>query len=300
MTNIEEQRFIRVGGIDQWIQIRGGNRDNPVLLVLHGGPGSPYALFTPLLREWEEHFTVVQWDRRGAGKTLGRNGREGCGEMSFERCAQDAVEVVEFLRGHLDKDKVVLLAGSMGTMIGTPLVQRRPDLFEAYVATDLYVDMVDNEAESYRLALLKNPKAAKALAAIGPDPTAWDHKAWEVKMRWSMDNAVLGKLFMPLVLKREVYGWRDLRHVLAGFGYSKKALFDDFMGFSAEPDFEVPVVFLQGADDEVTVRSLAEAYFARVTAPSKRMALIPDAGHFAAFTRPDRFLAELLGAVERP
>jgi len=296
MTNIEEQRFQSIGGVEQWIQIRGENRDNPVMLVLHGGPGSPYALFTPLLREWEEHYTVVQWDRRGAGKTLRRNGREGCGEMSFERCVADAIELVEHLCSYLGKDKVVLFAGSMGTMIGTPLVQRRPDLFEVYVATDLYVDMIDNEAESYRRAL-RNPKAAKALAAIGPDPAKWDHRAWEVKMRWSMDNAVLGKLFLPLVLRREVYGWRDLRHVMAGFGYSKKALFQDFMSFRADPAFEVPVVILQGSDDDVTVRSLAEDFFARVTAPSKRMALVEGAGHFAAFTHPARFL-ELL--VERP
>ncbi|HWO58442.1 MAG TPA: alpha/beta hydrolase [Umezawaea sp.] len=299
MTSIEEQRYQRIGGIDQWIQIRGENRDNPVLLVLHGGPGSPYALFTPLLREWEEHFTVVQWDRRGAGRTLRRNGRDGCGEMSFERCVEDAIELVDHLRDHLEKDKVVLMAGSMGTMIGTPLVQRRPDLFQVYVATDLYVDMIDNEAESYRRAL-RNPKAAKALAAIGPDPASWDLRAWEVKMRWSMDNAVLGKLFLPLVLRREVYGWRDLRHVAAGFGYSKEALFEDFMAFTASPDFEVPVVVLQGEDDDVTVRSLAEDYFARVTAPRKALALIEGAGHFAAFTHPDRFLELLLAEVERP
>jgi pimeloyl-ACP methyl ester carboxylesterase len=127
--------------------------------------------------------------------------------MSFERCVEDAIELVDHLRSYLEKDRVVLLAGSMGTMIGTPLVQRRPDLFQVYVATDLHVDMIDNEAESYRRAL-RNPKAAKALAAIGPDSATWDLRAWEVKMRWSMDNAVLGKLFLPLVLRREVYGWR--------------------------------------------------------------------------------------------
>jgi pimeloyl-ACP methyl ester carboxylesterase len=178
-------------------------------------------------------------------------------------------------------------------------VQRRPDLFEVYVATDLYVDMVENEKESYRRAL-RNPKAVKALTAIGSDPAAWDLEAWEVKMRWSMDNKVLGKLFLPLALGREVYGWRDLRHLLAGFGYSKKALFNDFMSFRAEAEFEVPVVILQGADDDVTVRSLAEDYFARVKAPSKRMELIEGAGHFAAFTHPDRFLALLLEKEERP
>src|SRR5918993_5864285 len=84
-NGIVEQRFVRVGGIDQWIQIRGEDRDNPVLLVLHGGPGWPNAVFTLPLRSWERHFTVIQWDHRGAGKTLGRIGKVGSGEMTFNR-----------------------------------------------------------------------------------------------------------------------------------------------------------------------------------------------------------------------
>ena len=84
-NGIVEQRFVPIGGIDQWIQIRGEDRDNPVLLVLHGGPGWPNAVFTLPLRPWERHFTVVQWDHRGAGKTLGRNGKAGSGEMTFDR-----------------------------------------------------------------------------------------------------------------------------------------------------------------------------------------------------------------------
>ena len=67
-NGIVEQRFVRVGGIDQWIQLRGEDRDNPVLLILHGGPGWPNAVFTLPLRPWEQHFTVVQWDHRGRAR----------------------------------------------------------------------------------------------------------------------------------------------------------------------------------------------------------------------------------------
>jgi pimeloyl-ACP methyl ester carboxylesterase len=117
-NRIVEERFVRVGEIDQWIQIRGEDRDNPVLLVLHGGPGWPNAVFTLPLRPWEQHFTVVQWDHRGAGKTLGRNGKVGSGEMTFSRRVADAIELVEFLRHYLAKDKVILVAESMGTLTG--------------------------------------------------------------------------------------------------------------------------------------------------------------------------------------
>ena len=71
---IVEERFVRIGGIDQWVGIRREDRDNPVLFLIHGGPGASSSIFTPLIRSWENHFTVVQWDQRGGGKTLGRTG----------------------------------------------------------------------------------------------------------------------------------------------------------------------------------------------------------------------------------
>ncbi len=71
---IVEERFVRIGAIEQWISIRGEDRNNPVLLVLHGGPGSCYSIFTSHLRPWEKHFTVVQWDQRGGGENIQTNG----------------------------------------------------------------------------------------------------------------------------------------------------------------------------------------------------------------------------------
>lgn len=73
-NGIDEARYVEAGGIQQWITIRGEDRNNPVLLFLHGGPGDAtnrwgYAGF----RLWLKHFTVVQWDQRGAGRTFGKN-----------------------------------------------------------------------------------------------------------------------------------------------------------------------------------------------------------------------------------
>jgi pimeloyl-ACP methyl ester carboxylesterase len=307
---IVEERFVRLGGIDQWIGIRGENRANPVLLILHGGPGSPYSIFTPLLRSWEEHFTVVQWDRRGVGKTLGRNGKAGCGELTFDRMADDAVELVEYLRGYLRQDKVVLLAGSMGTLLGTRLALRRPDLFHAYVATDCYADMARNEAVGYQMALDRaraagNARAVKALEKIGPDPSRWDVRAWGVKMQWAMrtdpvtPNGAM-KLVMARVLTSPTHTLRDVGHWLRGFGYARDRLYSEFMAYDAArlgSRFEVPFFVFQGDTDVVTVTGLAEEWFAEVQAPTKGLMSIRGAGHFCAFTQPEQFLRGLLSQV---
>jgi pimeloyl-ACP methyl ester carboxylesterase len=309
-NRIVEQRFIKVGGVDQWIQIRGEDRDNPVLLVLHGGPGWPNAVFTLPLRPWERYFTVVQWDHRGAGKTLRRNGKAGSGEMTFDCRVADAVEVIEFLRRHLGVDKVVVLAESMGTLTGLPLAERRPDLVAALVATDLYVAMVANEARKYQLTLERlrtagNAKGVAALEGIGGDPTRWDLRAWNTNMAWAFRTNLPTpnldrRLLFPLALSSPLYSLRDLYSLFMGFQWSTAQMFEELMAYDAwrlGPRFEVPFFLFQGQSDVITLTTLAEEYFEEVEAPTKGLALIPDAGHFAAFTQPERFLAELLARV---
>src|SRR5579859_292608 len=92
-NGIDEANYVKIGGIEQWITIRGEDRKNPVLLLLHGGPGDAtnpwgYAGF----RNWLKYFTVVQWDQRGAGRTLGRNRATVASTITVDRMVQDGVE----------------------------------------------------------------------------------------------------------------------------------------------------------------------------------------------------------------
>jgi hypothetical protein len=38
-NGIESLEPVRIGGIEQWIEVRGQNVNNPILLFIHGGPG---------------------------------------------------------------------------------------------------------------------------------------------------------------------------------------------------------------------------------------------------------------------
>src|SRR5437867_11259392 len=93
---IDEGRYLMVGGIEQWITIRGEDRRNPVLLFLHGGPGdatNPWGY--AVLRSWLKFFTVVQWDQRGTGRTLGKSGPSVAPTITIDRMTQDGIELAE-------------------------------------------------------------------------------------------------------------------------------------------------------------------------------------------------------------
>ncbi|WP_433058059.1 alpha/beta fold hydrolase [Dactylosporangium sp. CS-033363] len=304
-NGIVEGRYVNIGGVEQWLQIRGEDRTNPVLLVVHGGPGSPYSVFTPVLREWERFFTVVHWDRRGAGKTLRRNGFNA-EELDFELMVNDGIEVAEHLREYFGQDRILLMAGSMGTIVGLPMVKRRPDLFCAYVGTDFYVNMVENERKGRldtidRLRAANNKRGVAALEKLDDDPRTWDVKSWGTRMQWSMGtdpttgNAALTRLFKLLLTKPD-YSLADVSAWLKGFGKSRDTMFEQFMRWDARAlgtSFEVPFYLFQGARDVVTLTGPAVEYFAEVDAPEKQLVLIENASHFCAFSEPGQFLSAL-------
>ena len=80
-----EAGFVPIGGIEQWVSIRGENRDNPAIVIVHGGPGVANSAFQNTYQGWEKCFTVIQWDQRGAGKTFGRSGGNATPGMTLDR-----------------------------------------------------------------------------------------------------------------------------------------------------------------------------------------------------------------------
>ncbi|HEX8176470.1 MAG TPA: alpha/beta hydrolase [Pyrinomonadaceae bacterium] len=307
---IDEGMFARIGGIEQWIQIRGESRSNPAVIILHGGPGFSYTPFTEIFRPWEKHFTVVQWDQRGAGRTYGRNGKAGSEEMSIGRMAQDGIEVAEFVRNRLGTEKVILLAHSWGTILGMEMVARRPDLFHAYVGTGQIVDMPRNEDTSYNLLLERvrmegDEKAVKALEGIGRPPYK-DFNTWMVKGRLAVTHAppsssgrALPNVFVA-ALTTPGYSLKDAYSLFAAFGFSSETLFGELMAYDARrlgTKFEVPIFILQGDSDLQSPSVLAAEYFSSLEAPRKELVMLKGEGHTALLLLPDVFLTELLSKV---
>src|ERR1700730_2536534 len=91
-NGIEEGMYVKIGGIDQWIQIRGEDRGNPVILFVHGGPGGSTIPMPSGWQPWEKFFTIVQWDQRGAGRTFRATGSSIAATMTLAQMTQDGVE----------------------------------------------------------------------------------------------------------------------------------------------------------------------------------------------------------------
>jgi pimeloyl-ACP methyl ester carboxylesterase len=306
---IDEAKYLKVGGIEQWVTIRGENRANPVVLVLHGGPGDAtnpwgYAGFRP----WLKTYTVVQWDQRGSGKTLGRNGKDSAAALTIDRLVQDGVELADALRTSLRKDKIILVGHSFGSVLGVLMAKAKPELFSAFVGTG----QVGDPSRGYTVAfeaLLAHARAAgdaravRELEEVGPPPYK-DGQGYRVQRRWSNlfegADAFIASM-LGFALDAPGYTMHDVNDWLDGQMVSADHLVPESSGLTAASltgRFALPVFVIQGADDFTTPTSLARTFVDGVEAPRKAFVTIKG-GHFAVFMNTPEFLKEL-GALLTP
>jgi pimeloyl-ACP methyl ester carboxylesterase len=175
-SGVHEAGYVQIGGIPQWIEMRGQSRSNPVILWLHGDPGAAIiaASHTSFL-PWERDFTIAHWHQRGAGLAYAATPDSG-GPLTVNRMTSDGIAVTEHLRSRLGQQKVIVIGHSWGSILGTPMVQRRPDLFAAYVGTGQMNSIEDDGRDLFNAAMKRavaasNTRAVEALTAVGGLPT---------------------------------------------------------------------------------------------------------------------------------
>lgn len=308
-NGIDEAKYVEIGGIEQWITIRGEDRGNPVLLFLHGGPGDAtnpwgYAGF----RTWLRYFTVVQWDQRGTGRTLGRNGPSLGPTITIDRMTRDGIELAEMLRRTLNQDRIILVGHSWGSILGVRMVKTRPDLFYAFVGTgQVAADPTRNYTVAYEEVLKAaqrhgDQRAVTELEQVGPPP--WrDGRGYAVQRRWAnlfegADRFLASTL--GLALAAPGYTARDVNDWLSGQRLSAEQLVPQTNAVDTAAlggEFAVPVFVIQGAEDFTTPTSLARSFVASIHAPRKEFVSIEGGGHFAVFMKSDAFLNELVTRV---
>jgi pimeloyl-ACP methyl ester carboxylesterase len=171
---IDEAFFVGIGDTQQWVTIRGHNRSNPVVMMIHGGPGVSNGAFATDLLPYETDFTFVQWDQPGTAKSFVRAGHKIDSGLTIADVTRDGIGIAEFLKAHLHANKIILLGWSWGSIIGVEMVRKRPDLFAAYVGTGQIVNEQAGEVISYIRVLAKargqgDQRAVRELEA-GPPP----------------------------------------------------------------------------------------------------------------------------------
>ena len=306
---LNRELFVRLGGIDQWISIRGEDRSNPVLLVVHGGPGEAQWPQAERYKPWERVFTVVQWDQRGAGHTYGRYG-EKTPDVTLDRISKDGIELAEYLCRELGKKQIIVLGHSWGSLVATRMVQTRPDLFAAYVGTGQAASWMAMVNIQYDLLLAKarkdgNQGVVKELEAIGrPGPTDGDHWSFLGKFNfrslWAPSDQEWLQHLRSQADELKAKEPEQFKNLEEGMEFTGEHVLPDQIATNLPKtacSIETAYFVIQGQDDAITPTQAVVDYFKCVKAPKKELILIPDAGHFAFMTASGKFLQALTTKV---
>lgn len=286
-------QYIEIGGIEQCILIRSANINNPILLFLHGGPGMPMMyLAHEFQRPLEEAFSVIQWDRRGAGKTFTRNipSEES---MNVRQLIDDAYELIDTLRNRYHKDKIFLVGHSFGTYIGSIMVNEKPELFEAYVSIGQVVDEKKArllQKDFIRKMALKHDRKDIIEAMANNEEISLENCLFEFG-----GELKDSKSFLPLLwsgLKAPEYTLKDALNVGKGSSFSsyhmkynvlENSLYEEIR------DYKIPVYFLVGRSDYTTPHQLIADYFNLIEAPQKELIYFEQSAHFPFYEEPEKF-----------
>lgn len=305
--SVAEVAYRRLGGLDQWVMIRGESVASPALILLHGGPGfSETGFFRHFNAPLEKSFAVVYWDQRGAGKSFDRSIPRS--SMTTEQFLSDLDELVDAVCQRLGKTKVVIFGHSWGSVLGALYAARFPAKVTAYVGCGQLGDWAAAESGSYEWARREaqrrgDRRAVRKLQAIGPPPYVAEAvftertvvSRFEGQMRpravWKVARAVLGGQESSIFELPS--GWR-------GFRWSMNAMWAEVSRLDLidlAPALQMPLFFFLGRKDHFVPPETSVAYFDALTAPLKKLVWFEDSGHEPFVDEPDKFNGAMVESV---
>jgi len=301
---VHESGYVEIGGRQQWIELRGQERTNPVLLWVHGGPGFPvlsanYASFLP----WERSFTIAHWHQRGAALTYAA-AQEG-GRLTIDRMVDDGIEVAAYVRSRVGAERIVVVGHSWGSLLAARMVQRQPNLFAAYVGTGQFTSLERDGRDLFAAALERathagNRSAIHALEMVASLPATDVHRM-DVVRTWGKTEDVSDNPLLLYLAPLLAPGY-PIRHTVSfarGLAKSRADLFEAELRVDMErdvPELATPAFLFQGRDDWQVSTPSALHYFAMLKAPAKEIVLF-DGGHLVPMLQPETFLNALVDKV---
>ncbi len=324
---------IKLGGVDQWILLRGHDIRKPVVLYLHGGPGSA---LMPLRRystgDLEKDCVVALWDQRGAGKSYSKKIPRD--SMTISQFVSDTHELTGYLKKRFNKNKIFLIGSSWGSSLGLRVIHRYPEDYYAFVGIGQLVNDKENERISweyaYRQAKRYNiSEAIRELEEVGPPVEGfyktdleggkftarglWQQRKWlnrfggvfhldsdDYKTNQKQYKKIIRKITAITIFSKE---WTlfDVIRELRGNQFSIEAMWPEMRAdfFREVPRVGIPVYFFTGRYDYNVPFELLERYHQRLQAPHKEIVWFEKSAHMPMVEEREKFVAEMRRVIAR-
>lgn len=293
---------IKIGGIEQWISVRGEDKENPILLILPGGPGMSMMPFSFIFQPLESQFNIVHWDQRGVGKTYASNRTLSLETINIKQMQNDTLEIAQYLCRRFKQEKIFVFGHSWGSFLGLSLAHAHPELLQAYIGAGQFINMKANEKYGYEHTLKtaqekNNKKALKALAHLDPNNLTMEELLLMRKWQFRLNPFNIKKLslFSILVkaLSEPAYTLLDYFKLIRGISFlmKSKQLYNEILNINLEDriHFQIPIFIFGGRKDPITPAYPVYQYFEKINSPHKEHIWFENSGHNCFFEETEKF-----------
>ncbi|WP_340113085.1 alpha/beta fold hydrolase [Maribellus mangrovi] len=108
-----------------------GNPEDPMIVVLHGGPGGDYRSLLCSRDLVDDGYYIVFYDQRGSGLSQ----RHDADQFTVQMYIDDLEAVIDYYR-YDENQKVILLTHSWGSMLAAGYVNQYPDAIDGIVLAE--------------------------------------------------------------------------------------------------------------------------------------------------------------------
>ncbi len=301
---MNEKIFIEINGSKQGMFLQSENTENPVLLYLHGGAGSPEIAFAEKYPTGlEKLFTVCWWEQRGSG--ISYNRKITPKEMTLEQLVSDTIEVTHYLRNRFGKEKIYIMGHSWGSLLGVITVKQQPELFYAYIGIGQVAQQERSErlAYTYMMEEFRKSKDKKMIRHLNKFPI---DTGGDITLKYlvgvrseGMNKLGIGVMrsmpsmldFVAIVLRYKGYTLVEKFKFQQGSSFSLKCLCDRMIYmdlFELVPCLQVPVYIFQGRYDYQTSYVVAKEFATALKAPLKGFYTFENSAHSPCFEEPEK------------
>lgn len=311
-TKKYEEEYVRINGIEHYLLHYKIKKEAPVLLFIHGGPGQSEVMMAYILEEYEcRNYNIVYYDQRGAGKTYLKNKKE---RPDTQLLKNDLLEIVLYLKKLYRKEKIGIIGHSWGSVLGSIFALEHPEHTLCYIGCGQVVNLIENERTGFeKLKAAIEASGSKSdrrkLMKIGAYPVegSFDMKNYRKmgqvrKLQGKYHLAVdMDKGMIKMFLHSPVTGIADILPFLTGMIVNKKVM-GELMSFDLRnkgTEYQVPVYYVLGENDQQTPVEIGTSYFEEITVPDKKLYLIKNAGHLTMIDNMDDYRASICEIVNK-
>lgn len=295
----------RLGGYDQKVLIEGRRETLPVVVTLHGGPGTPIPFSVGcrgLFPEFTDKFIMVYWDQLGCGI----NNHVIDEHFRIESFADMTADLLREIRRMFPGRKILLFATSWGSILSAKVLERAEGLADAAVVCGQFVKDVFLNGEVFselersglpakKLRAIKNirsdyvePKELQLISgSLRRYTNAYTNKSGK---QAPMGRMVLGLLGSP------DYRLKDFKAVVINGYLNNISLWREIMKVDLTETLagiRVPYTILQGDTDIVTSTKTVQALVEKSGNPNLQCKVVANTGHMPGSDMMEKVFQEL-------